>query len=87
MVLYGPHEKSGENFQGDQEIQGARAGFSRADSLSGAAELFDALYPPGMQWYWKADFMRTLSDDAIAQYVKYAATTADIAVDDAYLSD
>jgi len=36
--------------------------------------LFDGLYPPGMHWYWKADFMRILSDDAIAEYVKHAAT-------------
>jgi FAD/FMN-containing dehydrogenase len=36
--------------------------------------LFDGLYPPGMQWYWKADFVRTLPDEAIAQHVKYAAT-------------
>src|SRR5271170_8329606 len=34
--------------------------------------LFDRLYPPGMQWYWKADFVGTLSDEAIAQHVKYA---------------
>jgi FAD/FMN-containing dehydrogenase len=36
--------------------------------------LFDGLYPPGMQWYWKADFVRTLPDEAIAQHVKHAAT-------------
>ena len=35
--------------------------------------MFDALYPPGLQWYWKADFVRELSDDAIAQHTKYAA--------------
>jgi FAD/FMN-containing dehydrogenase len=35
--------------------------------------LFDALYPPGMQWYWKADFVRTLTDEAIALHVKHAA--------------
>ncbi len=35
--------------------------------------LFDGLYPPGLQWYWKADFVRTLSDDAIAEHIKYAA--------------
>lgn len=34
---------------------------------------FDALYPPGMQWYWKADFVTELSDEAIAQHMKYAA--------------
>jgi len=36
--------------------------------------LFDGLYPPGMQWYWKADFVRTLPDEAIAQHLKHAAT-------------
>jgi FAD/FMN-containing dehydrogenase len=35
--------------------------------------MFDRLYPAGLQWYWKADFVRTLSDEAIAQHVKYAA--------------
>jgi len=33
---------------------------------------FDALYPPGMQWYWKADFITELSDEAIEQHMKYA---------------
>jgi FAD/FMN-containing dehydrogenase len=35
--------------------------------------MFDRVYPAGMQWYWKADFVRTLSDEAIAQHLKYAA--------------
>lgn len=34
--------------------------------------MFDRLYPPGLQWYWKADFVQTLSDEAIALHVKYA---------------
>ena len=33
--------------------------------------LFDRLYPPGMQWYWKADFVATLSDEAIAEHIKH----------------
>ena len=35
--------------------------------------MFDALYPPGLQWYWKADFVNELSDEAIALYVKYGS--------------
>jgi FAD/FMN-containing dehydrogenase len=35
--------------------------------------MFDALYPPGLQWYWRADFVKELSDDAIAQHVQYGA--------------
>ena len=35
--------------------------------------LFDALLPPGLQWYWKADFFKDLSDQAIALHVEHAA--------------
>ncbi|MBI2964779.1 MAG: FAD-binding oxidoreductase [Chloroflexi bacterium] len=35
--------------------------------------MFDALYPPGLQWYWKADFVNTLSDEAIALHVKHGS--------------
>ena len=33
---------------------------------------FDALYPPGLQWYWKGDFVRELTDEAIAEHVRFA---------------
>ena len=35
--------------------------------------MFDALYPPGLQWYWKADFVDELADDAIERHVEHAA--------------
>ena len=35
--------------------------------------LFDALSPPGLQWYWKSDFFTDLSDRAIDLHVQYAA--------------
>ncbi len=35
---------------------------------------FDALYPPGDQWYWRADFVNQLSDAAIAAHQRFAAT-------------
>lgn len=34
---------------------------------------FDALYPPGHQWYWRADFVNELSDEAIKQHVKFGS--------------
>ena len=34
--------------------------------------LFDPLYPKGLQWYWKADFFKDLSDDAISVNYKHA---------------
>jgi FAD/FMN-containing dehydrogenase len=36
--------------------------------------MFDPIYPPGLQWYWRADFVNELSDDAIAQHVRFAQT-------------
>jgi hypothetical protein len=32
---------------------------------------FDPLYPKGHQWYWRADFVRTLSDPAIAAHEEW----------------
>jgi len=34
---------------------------------------FDALYPSGHQWYWKADFVNELSNEAIDLHVKYGS--------------
>ena len=35
--------------------------------------MFDALYPSGLQWYWKADFYNDLTDTMIDLHVKYGA--------------
>jgi FAD/FMN-containing dehydrogenase len=34
--------------------------------------MFDSVFPPGLQWYWRADFVNEISDRAIAQHVKHA---------------
>ena len=36
--------------------------------------MFDTLYPPGLQWYWKADFVKEISDEAIAQHIRFGET-------------
>jgi hypothetical protein len=35
--------------------------------------MFDPLYPPGLQWYWRADFVNELSDAAITLHVKHGS--------------
>jgi hypothetical protein len=35
--------------------------------------MFDGLYVPGLQWYWKADFVKQLSDEAIALHIKHGS--------------
>jgi len=33
--------------------------------------MFDALYPPGLNWYWRADFVNELSDEAIEEHKEF----------------
>ena len=33
--------------------------------------LFDAVFPPGHQWYWRADFVRDLPDAAIDRHAEF----------------
>ncbi len=33
---------------------------------------FDGLYPPGLQWYWRGDFFRTVDDGAVAAHARFA---------------
>jgi len=40
--------------------------------------LFDGLLPHGLHHYWKADFMRELSDEAIAAYAKFGPAIPNI---------
>jgi FAD/FMN-containing dehydrogenase len=68
----GPLEKADEIFAPVQEVG--------TPALHGVQEMpypalqtaFDALYPPGMQWYWKADFVTKLSDEAIEEHLKFS---------------
>ena len=36
-------------------------------------QAFDALYPAGLQWYWRSDFVTEITDSAIAIHEKYGA--------------
>jgi FAD/FMN-containing dehydrogenase len=35
--------------------------------------MFDGLYPAGDQWYWKADFVKEIPDEAVDIHVQYGA--------------
>jgi FAD/FMN-containing dehydrogenase len=41
--------------------------------MSALNTAFDELYPAGLQWYWRADFVGEISDDAIRVHEKHAA--------------
>ena len=33
--------------------------------------VFDGLYPAGDQWYWRADFVKEIPDEAVARHVEF----------------
>lgn len=35
--------------------------------------LFDGLFPPGLQWYWRADFFNELGPDVRVQHLKFGS--------------
>ena len=69
----GPMEKAEKVFQPIRKFKAPTLDMVGPIPHPMLQSMFDRLYPPGMQWYWKADFVRTLSDEAIAQHLKYAA--------------
>ncbi|NGP75477.1 FAD-binding oxidoreductase [Balneolaceae bacterium YR4-1] len=36
--------------------------------------MFDDLYPPGLDWYWKAGYLKEWSDESISKNIKYGST-------------
>ncbi len=40
--------------------------------LPGFQSAFDAIYPPGDQWYWRADFVEEIPDEAVEKHVEFA---------------
>jgi FAD/FMN-containing dehydrogenase len=69
----GPQEKLEEVFKPVRSISKPAFDHVGAIPLPLLNSVFDPLYPKGLQQYWRADFMNELSDEAIAQHVKYGS--------------
>ena len=68
----GPEEEAEELFAPVLEVGTPALHGVGAMPFPALQSAFDALYPPGHQWYWKADFITELSDEAIEEHMKYA---------------
>src|SRR6266576_2530971 len=67
----GPQEKAEQTFKPIRAFKKPALDFVGPIPHPALQSMFDALYPPGLQWYWRADFVNELSDDAIAQHVPF----------------
>ena len=70
----GPVEKREEVFKPIREFLPPILDFVGEIPMPALNGMFDGLYPPGMQWYWKAHYIKELSDPAISEAVKYGST-------------
>jgi FAD/FMN-containing dehydrogenase len=69
----GPLDQAGERFKPIRAFGPPAIDFAGPIAWPALQSMFDALYPPGLQWYWKADFFSELNDTAIDLHVKYGA--------------
>jgi FAD/FMN-containing dehydrogenase len=66
-----PKEKAEEMFKPIRAFKKPALDFVGLLPQPALQSMFDALYPPGLQWYWRADFVNELSDEAIAEHVRF----------------
>jgi FAD/FMN-containing dehydrogenase len=69
----GPMEKAEEVFQPIREYLVPALDLTGPIPHPALQSMFDALYVPGLQWYWKADFFNELSDESIRLHVKHSS--------------
>ena len=69
----GPEEQSEAVFQPIRDFGPPAFYGIRAMPFQTLQSTFDTLYPPGMQWYWKGDFVNELSEEAIALHVEHGS--------------
>jgi FAD/FMN-containing dehydrogenase len=68
----GPEEKLDEVMRPARQV--AKPLFEHVGPMPYPAlqSMFDPLHPPGFQWYWKGDFVKELTDDAISIHRRFA---------------
>jgi FAD/FMN-containing dehydrogenase len=69
----GPADLAGEVFEPVRKFGTPVIDFAGPIPFPALQNMFDALYPVGLQWYWKADFFNRYDDQAINLHVKYGA--------------
>ncbi len=67
----GPMDKAEQEFLPIRKIGPPVVDFVGPMPYPALQSLFDALFPPGLQWYWKGDFVNELNDEAIKIHMKY----------------
>jgi FAD/FMN-containing dehydrogenase len=70
----GEIEKANETFKPIREFATPVLDFAGPIPFKNLQSMFDAIYPHGLHWYWKADYLNELSDEAIEENIKFGTT-------------
>ena len=69
----GPHDRADEVLAPVREFGSPLVVGLAEMPFTALQSAFDGLYPPGLQWYWRADFFDEISDAAIEVHERYGA--------------
>jgi FAD/FMN-containing dehydrogenase len=67
----GPHDRADQVLEPVRSFGSPLLAGLQAMPFTMLQSAFDALYPAGLQWYWRADFFNEISDAAINVHLKY----------------
>ena len=67
----GPMENAEKAMSPVHQISPPELNFVGPMPFPALQSMFDLLLPPGLQWYWRGDFLNELSDEAIKLHLKY----------------
>ena len=63
--------RGGDKFLGELPHPSSSTGWAKFP-IQPSQSLFDLFFPKGMQWYWRADFVKERSDEAIDAHIVQA---------------
>lgn len=70
----GPLDQAEEVFKPIRELGTPALDMAGPMPYPALQSMFDQLYyPPGLQWYWKADFVKEISDEALGIHLQYGS--------------
>ena len=70
----GPMEKAEEVFKPIRAFKKPAIDLAGPLPQPALQGMFDGLYPTGLQWYWRSDFVNELGDEAIDKHIQFGNT-------------
>jgi FAD/FMN-containing dehydrogenase len=67
----GPLDNVEKAFRPVREFKAPKFEYTGPMPYPDLQSMFDAVYPPGLQWYWRGDFLSEIPDAAIEEHLKF----------------